>query len=109
MDNNPHDSDLLRKFGEVSPEVTAELQSMLRIFNVDADELYYKWDAYGMAMEIEPGTMSLDSVRAFKKHYQQQLDKEMQAKKRLQQNQTAVHRTPRAPAAAAGGDMFEEL
>lgn len=79
---------------------------MLHIFGVDAEELYYKWESYGIQMDVT--SVTLETVRAFKKNVQDRLDKEMAQKRRAQQNQSSVHKTPRAPA-AVGGDMFDDL
>lgn len=105
MDDSSHDSELLERFGAQPPDILAELRSMLRIFDVDSEELYYKWESYGFEMNVS--SLTLDTVRAFKKSIQDKLDKEMAQKRRAQQNQSSVHKTPRAP--AASGDMFDDL
>lgn len=104
MDNNPHDSAIVDRFGNVAPEVAVELNSMLRMWDVDAEELSFKWESYCIQMGIEDAKMTLETARAFKKHVQSILDKEAQARKRQHQNQT-----PRAPVGGPGADMFDQL
>ncbi|TGZ84975.1 DNA polymerase alpha, subunit B [Ascodesmis nigricans] len=105
MENNPHDSELIDRFGNVTPEVKTELESMLRMWDVDAEELSFKWESYCIQMGIEETKMTLDTARTFKKHVQNILDKEAQAKKRQHQNPT-----PRAPVmVGSGADMLDQL
>jgi DNA polymerase alpha subunit B len=84
-------------------DVLAELQSILRVHSISAEELFYKWESYSMKMG-EDTNLNLDTVRGFKKDVQEALERESRAKSgRQADRRTAAVGTPRA---AAGTDMF---
>ncbi|CAI7654170.1 unnamed protein product [Penicillium pancosmium] len=87
-------------------DVLAELQSILRVHSISAEELFYKWESYSMKMG-EDTKLNLDTVRGFKKDVQEALERESRAKSgRQADRRTAAVGTPRA---AAGNDMFGML
>lgn len=90
---------------EVPSEVLAELQSMLRLYSISAEELDFKWQAYSIKMGAEGDKMELKSVRDFKKSVQDTLERESRGKA---QQRTEIKRerpTPRAK----GGDMYDMI
>ncbi|KAI5840173.1 DNA polymerase alpha subunit B N-terminal-domain-containing protein [Morchella snyderi] len=101
------DEDLASYFGSLPADVGTELHAMLRLHNINAEELFYKWESY--CMKMGPDTRpTLDTVAAFRKDVRDQLEKEMRARSRTQQHQTPARRKPAA--AAAGADwMMDEL
>ncbi|KAL7270614.1 DNA-directed DNA polymerase alpha subunit pol12 [Rhizina undulata] len=101
---------LTRRFGDLPPEIMSEFQSMLRLHNIDANELFYKWESYSMKMGDET-RLTLDTVRAFKKDAQELLEKEMRGKARMQNaaGQKSVQRAPRTSAVMGGGGVLELL
>ncbi|KAI5781432.1 DNA polymerase alpha subunit B N-terminal-domain-containing protein [Geopyxis carbonaria] len=116
MSDTAADPDLTDRFGPQPADITAELSSMLRLYAIDAEELFFKWESYVLSMGSGTGAddikLSLDSVRAFKKYVQAQFDKEMRSKARMVQSNQAAHRTPRAPRGVkmeGGMDMFDGL
>lgn len=90
---------------EVPADVLAELQSMMRLYSISAEELDFKWQAYSIKMGAEGDRMELKSVRDFKKTLQDTLERESRGKA---QQRTEVKRerpTPRAK----GGDMYDMI
>ncbi|KAA8910520.1 DNA polymerase alpha subunit B N-terminal-domain-containing protein [Sphaerosporella brunnea] len=106
MDEPTNNAELIERFGNIHPDTMIELQSMLRLYDLDAQELFFKWESYSMKMRPEDTTLTPDSVVAFKKDVQEQLEKEARGKAKMQQT-PAVKRTVRPPAGAA--DSFALL
>ncbi|KAJ6037080.1 hypothetical protein N7540_001359 [Penicillium herquei] len=87
-------------------DVLAELQSILRVHSITAEELFYKWESYSMKMGEEV-KLSMDTVRAFKQDVQEALERETRGKVgRQNEKRATVNATPRA---AAGTDVFGML
>ncbi|KAJ5160151.1 uncharacterized protein N7482_007155 [Penicillium canariense] len=87
-------------------DVLAELQSILRIHSITAEELFYKWESYSMKMGEEV-KLSMDTVRGFKQDVQEALERESRGKiGRQMEKRATVTATPRA---AAGADVFGML
>ena len=85
-------------------DVLAELQSILRVHSITAEELFYKWESYSIKMGEEV-KLNLDTVRAFKQDVQEALERESRGKAgRQTEKRAAVTATPRA--AVASADMF---
>ena len=84
-------------------DVLAELQSILRVHSISAEELFYKWESYSMKMGDET-KLTMDTVRGFKQDVQEALERESRGKAGRQADKRApVTATPRA---ATGSDMF---
>lgn len=84
-------------------DVLAELQSIMRIHSITAEEVFYKWESYSMKMGDEV-KLNMTSVRALKQDIQEALERESRGKAgRQHEKRTAITATPRA---SAGGDMF---
>lgn len=84
-------------------DVVAELQSIARLHQLSAQDLFFKWESYCIKMELEGNQLSLDTVRALKQDIQSALERSNRA-------QSARHlkggdkRTVATPRAAKGGD-----
>ena len=84
-------------------DVLVELQSIMRIHSITAEEVFYKWESYSMKMGDEV-KLNMTSVRALKQDIQEALERESRGKAgRQHEKRTAITATPRA---SAGGDMF---
>jgi len=104
MDDPAQTPLLIDRFGPQPPEILGELHSMLRIYDIDAQELFFKWESYSMRMGLTADIkLSVDVVRAFKQDVQERLEKELRGKARMQQT-PAVQRTVRPP--PQGADSF---
>lgn len=89
----------------LSPEITTELQSILRIHDLPIDELSYKWESYCMKMGAET-KLDLKTARDFKKDLQEILEREARSKTAHKVDKGRVAATPRA---AGGSDAFNML
>lgn len=103
MDDPAKTAALIERFGSQPPDVMGELHSMLRLYDIDAQELFFKWESYSMKMGPDDTKLDYDTVLAFKKDVQELLEKELRAKAKMQQT-PALQRTIRP--SAAGGDAF---
>lgn len=84
-------------------DILAELQSILRIHLITAEELFYKWESYSMKMGEEV-KLNMETVRGFKQDVQEALERESRGKVgRQTEKRVTVTATPRA---AAGTDVF---
>ncbi|KAF3229197.1 DNA-directed DNA polymerase alpha subunit pol12 [Orbilia oligospora] len=94
--------DLAEKFGELPDEVMVELQNMLRIYNIDAEDLFFKWEEYCLKMG-EDIKLNLKNITTFKDDAREQFEIEMRAKSKSAQAPAArgVQRT-----AKNTGDVF---
>ncbi|KAF3908547.1 hypothetical protein ABW21_db0207155 [Orbilia brochopaga] len=97
--------ELADKFGDLPDEVMVELQTMLQLYSIDADELFFKWESYCLKMG-EDVKLDMKNIFAFKKDVQQEFETEMRSKARPGQG-SAARPTPRA--VKNPGDMFNML
>ena len=88
----------------LAPEVMGELQSILRLYGIDAQELFYKWESYSMKMNID--YLDLKMARDFKKDIQEALERESRGKAHQMRNAPTEKRLVGAAPKAAGGDIF---
>lgn len=89
----------------LTAEVLAELQSILRLHSISAEELSWKWDAYFFKMGAEETKLDLKTVRDFKKDLQEMLERESRSKVRKREEKQMAAATPRAGQAVGGGDL----
>jgi DNA polymerase alpha subunit B len=101
-------AELNQRFGTgataLEADVVAELQSIMRLHQLSPQDLFFKWESYGMKMGLDDFRASLDNLRAFKQNLQDDLERTnrshaVKAEKR-------VGATPRT---ARGGDVFGML
>ncbi|PYH87928.1 DNA polymerase [Aspergillus ellipticus CBS 707.79] len=88
-------------------DILAELQSVLRIHAISAQELFYKWESYCLKMGPDELKLDLATVRLFKKDVQDTLERESRGRAgRQTEKRAAPTATPRA---AATTDVFGML
>ena len=95
----------------LAQDVLTELQSMLRLHGITAQELFYKWESYSMKMGSDDTKLSLNTVRAFKRDVQDSLERETRGKNhqvRGSEKKTGVTVTPRAGKADVFG-MYDHI
>ena len=86
---------------ELPADVQSELQAILRLHDIDAQELFYKWESYVIKMGVETTNMDYKTVKDFKKNLEDALDRESRAKNHVVQSATKkTAPTPRAPPGA---------
>ena len=90
---------------ELSPDVLAELQSILRLHSISPQELSYKWESYSMKMGSEQTKLDLETTRAFKKDLQEMLEREARGKAHVRSvDKRGAYATPRSN--GKGDDVF---
>jgi DNA polymerase alpha subunit B len=92
------------KDASLPADVLAELQSMLRLYSISAEELDFKWQAYSIKMGGED-KMDLKSTRDFRKTIQDTLERDSRGKAQQRNDSKRAQPTPRAK----GGDMYDML
>ena len=91
----------------LSADVINELQQIMRLLSLSAQELFYKWESYVIKMGVENTKMEYKTVRDFKKDLQDALERESRAKGPIMQGSTK--KTTATPRTGAGGDVFTIL
>lgn len=88
---------LVEYFGDLPPDIVPEFLSMLRSYGLSEQDLFYKWEYYCIKMGPDDTKLNLETVRAFKKDTQEQLEKNIRAKTRQQSSAVSrgVQKTPR--------------
>ena len=82
---------------ELTPDVLAELQSILRLHSISPQELSYKWESYSMKMGSEQTKLDLETARAFKKDLQEMLEREARGKAHVRSvDKRGAYATPRS-------------
>ena len=93
--------------GETSlpPDILGELQSIMRLHSISAQELFFKWESYSIKMGSEETKLDLTTARALKKDIQETLERETRGRLHMRSaDKRGVHATPRA--ATSNGDAF---
>ncbi|KAI9736133.1 MAG: DNA-directed DNA polymerase alpha subunit pol12 [Cirrosporium novae-zelandiae] len=95
----------------IPPEVMSELQSILRIHGISAQELFYKWESYCLKMGSEETKLNLDTARAFKQDVQDTLERESKGRANARHNErrNGPTATPRTITKNNNGDVFGML
>ena len=88
------------------PDIFGELQSMLRLHSISAQELFYKWESYSLKMGSDDTKLDLVTVRAFKKDVHDALERESKGRSHVKtaDKRHGVAATPRA--VSANADVF---
>lgn len=77
-------------------DVLGELQSILRVHSISAQELFFKWESYCLKMGPEETRLDLGTVRLFKRDIQESLERDSRGRAgRQTEKKSAVTATPR--------------
>lgn len=89
------ETELNERFGTtLEPDVLSELESIMRLHNLDVEELWYKWESYSMKMDSNK--LDIETARSLKKDVQDSLERESRGKQHvLQSSKKKVAGTPR--------------
>lgn len=90
----------------LEPEVLTELQSLLRLHDLSAEDLFYKWESFCIKMDMDAMDPDIVHVRNFKKDIQDALEKSNRQQTHIKTEKRS-HGTPRA--GRGGGDVFGML
>ncbi|KAF9880984.1 DNA polymerase alpha primase associated subunit [Colletotrichum karsti] len=88
----------------LEPDVLAELQSIVRLHEISAEDLFYKWESFCIKMDMDAMNPQLNHIRNFKKDLQDALEKANKQQTHIKTEKRS-HATPRA----RGGDVFGML
>ncbi|KAG6024238.1 hypothetical protein E4U40_003416 [Claviceps sp. LM458 group G5] len=102
------DSDIQTRFSPHKPleqDVLYEIQSILRLHDLSVDDLFFKWDAYCIRMDLDAqSALSLQNIRNLKHSIQDELEKSHRATQ--VRGERRVNAVPRG---VSGGDVFGML
>ncbi|KAH7113787.1 DNA polymerase alpha 70 kDa subunit [Dendryphion nanum] len=96
------------KDNAIPSEVLSELRSMLTLYDVSAEELDFKWQAYAMKMGADDTTLDLKTARDFRKDIHDLLERESRSKAQSRNDTKRTMPTPRAGAKGVD-DVFNML
>lgn len=91
------------------PDVLSELQSIMNIYDLSAEDLFFKWDAYCIKLDLDAQTsLNILSIRNLKQTIQDALKKASHSR---QQHQVKGERkiAPGPRAGGGGDDMYGML
>ena len=89
---------------ELTPDVSGELQSILRLHSLTPQELSYKWESYSIKMGLDQANLDVNTARAFKKDLQEMLERDSRGKAHVRSvDKRGAYATPRA---GKGDDVF---
>ena len=107
------DSDELTKLfapsagGKLPDDVATELHHILRLLDLSAQELFFKWESYVIKMGVDSTKLDFKTAKDFKKDLQDALERESRAKGHVV-NHGAARRTAATPR-GGGDDVFGML
>ncbi|TKA29230.1 hypothetical protein B0A50_03740 [Salinomyces thailandicus] len=93
---------------DLSDDVATELQHIIRLLDLDPQELFFKWESYVIKMGVENTRLEMKTVKDFKKDLQDALERESRAKGHHVGHNSAAKK-PSATPRATGGDVFGML
>ncbi|KAG5947006.1 hypothetical protein E4U59_002399 [Claviceps monticola] len=102
------DTDIQTRFSPHKPleqDVLYEIRSILRLHDLSVDDLFFKWDAYCIRMDLDAqSALSLPNIRNLKHSIQDELEKSHRATQ-----VRGERRVNAAPRGVSGGDVFGML
>ncbi|KAI9149307.1 DNA polymerase alpha subunit B [Paramyrothecium foliicola] len=102
------DTELESRFSPNKPldqDVKTELKSIMRLHNLSAEDLFFKWESYCIKLDLDAQAVSLSAVRNLKQNIQDALEKSHRQAQVKTERKVAA--TPKA--SAKGGDVFNML
>lgn len=95
---------------DLAQDVLFELESILRIHGISAQELFYKWESYNIKMGGDSVKLDLKTVRDFKKDIQDALERDSRGKAHARADtKRHVGATPRVARSSGAGDIFDSM
>ncbi|KAL2163005.1 hypothetical protein VTH06DRAFT_6841 [Thermothelomyces fergusii] len=91
---------------KLEADQVAELRSIMRLHQLSVQDLFFKWESYGIKMGMDDFQPSIDNLRAFKQTLQDELARSSRSQAH---GKTAERRAAAAPRVARGGDVFGML
>jgi DNA polymerase alpha subunit B len=88
---------------ELESDVAAELQSIMRLHQLSAEDTFYKWESYCIKMDMDTSSLNIETVRLFKQDIQDALEKSNRMQTHVKQEKRSIV-TPRQ--VGRTGDVF---
>ncbi|KAG5768469.1 hypothetical protein H9Q72_004000 [Fusarium xylarioides] len=89
----------------LEPDVLSELESIMRLHGLSAEDLFFKWESYCIKLDLDAQALSLEVLRNLKQSIQDELEN---SHRKVQiKTERKVANTPRGT--AKGGDVFGML
>ncbi|KAI0379860.1 DNA polymerase alpha, subunit B [Hypomontagnella monticulosa] len=60
---------------DLQPDVVSELQSIMRIHSLSAQDLFFKWESYCIKMDMDGNNLSVETLRSLKQDIQGALER----------------------------------
>jgi DNA polymerase alpha subunit B len=99
------DTALTSRFGPLEPDVLSELRSMMHLHDLSAEDVFWKWEAFSIKMDIDVGQVTLSAVRNLKANLREELEKRA-SKGREIKTERKIGGTPRG---GGVGDVYGVL
>lgn len=102
-------SELNDRFGAgdngLGQDVVVEMQSIMRLYSLSPQDIFFKWESYCIKLDIESQLPSYEKMRAFKQDLQDALEKSTRTQAHIKPERH--HRAGATPRAAIkSGDVF---
>jgi DNA polymerase alpha subunit B len=80
---------------QLEPDVLAELQSIMRLHQLEPQDLWFKWESYSMKMDMDGNNVNMSTLRAFKQDLQDALERSNRAQTHHVKTEKRIGATPR--------------
>ena len=91
----------------LEPDILAELQSIMRLHDLSAEDLFFKWESYCIKLDVDTQSLSLQMIRNLKQSILDELERS-QRQAHVKQDKR-VGATPKQPAGGKGSNIFGML
>ena len=96
----------------LEPDLASELQSIMRLHDLSAEDLFFKWESYCIKMDVDAQEISIQAVRNLKRTIQDALEnshRQAQIKTERKVVATPGGARARGGGGGGGGDVFGML
>ncbi|KAK4122152.1 DNA polymerase alpha, subunit B [Parathielavia appendiculata] len=90
---------------DLEADIVAELKSIMRMHQLSVQDLFFKWESYGMKIGMDDFKVTIDTLRAFKQNLQDELERSSRSRVHIKTEKRAGA-TPRT---GKSGDVFGML
>jgi DNA polymerase alpha subunit B len=90
---------------QLEPDVVSELQSIMRMHSLSAQDLFFKWESYCIKMDKDGMDLSMETLRNLKQDIQDALERSNRAHHVHIKTEKRPSATPRT-GPKSGGDVF---
>lgn len=92
----------------LEPDMLAELQSIMRLYSLSVQDLFFKWESYCIKLEMDELKLSVETLRNLKRDIQDSLERESRTQHAQVKTEKRAGATPRAAGKGNvnSGDVF---